>query len=421
MSPQDFRHSSFHGRIGIARADITPPVGIYSRNWGAAKHDTAESIHRPLTLTAMTLTPMTGGVPLIFIDADLGWWKTPQTFHKFRQRLLEAVSLDTAQLIFALSHTHAGPPLMEPDESLPGSDLLRMWMEQLFQSTVDAINESLASQFEATLDWHQGRCGLAKVRDLPDPDTTKNRVVCGYNPAGEPDDTLLVGRITDMTGQIRGTLVNYACHPTTLAWDNKSISPDYVGAMRATIQDATNAPAVFMLGVCGELAPRYQYVGDPEVADRHGQQLGHAALATLYDMEPARTQLAYIHTVESGAPLAVWQHEPCVHRIARDANCRRTPFERMAIRRRTRTATPVLHRSSDRRTPSPQTRHSPQRRQWINLQPGNLRMATRRRRACWQLLRTIFDPATGTSPSISPTNHSVHESYQWFDRLPAAS
>jgi hypothetical protein len=307
----NFRHSSFHGRIGIARADITPPVGIYSRNWGAAKHDTAESIHRPLTLTAMTLTPMTGGVPLIFIDADLGWWKTPQTFHKFRQRLLEAVSLDTAQLIFALSHTHAGPPLMEPDESLPGSDLLRMWMEQLFQSTVDAINESLASQFEATLDWHQGRCGLAKVRDLPDPDTTKNRVVCGYNPAGEPDDTLLVGRITDMTGQIRGTLVNYACHPTTLAWDNKSISPDYVGAMRATIQDATNAPAVFMLGVCGELAPRYQYVGDPEVADRHGQQLGHAALATLYDMEPARTQLAYIHTVESGAPLAVWQHEPC--------------------------------------------------------------------------------------------------------------
>ena len=66
-----------------------------------------------------------------------------------------------------------------------------------------------------------------------------------------------------------------------------------------------------MRGVCGELAPRYQYVGDPEVADRHGQQLGHAALATLYDMEPARTQLAYIHTVESGAPLAVWQHEPC--------------------------------------------------------------------------------------------------------------
>lgn len=66
-----------------------------------------------------------------------------------------------------------------------------------------------------------------------------------------------------------------------------------------------------MLGACGDLAPRYQYVGDPEVADRHGRQLGYAALATLSDMEPAGTQLAYNTTVESGAPLAVWQHQPC--------------------------------------------------------------------------------------------------------------
>ena len=311
MQPVDFRHSSFHGRIGITRADLTPPVGVYSRNWGAAKHDVAESIHRPLTLTAVTLAPLTGNPTLVLIDADLGWWKTPQTFHDFQQRLLEAISLDSKHVIFALSHTHAGPPLMEPDDSLPGSDLLCTWMDHFFQVTIDAIKESLASQFEATLDWHQGRCGLAKVRDLPDPDTTRNRVVCGYNPAGKPDDTLLVGRITDMTGRIRGTLVNYACHPTTLAWDNKAISPDYVGAMRTTIQDATDAPAIFMLGVCGELAPRYQYVGDPEIADRHGRQLGHAALATLYDMEPAGTQLAYNNTVESGAPLAVWKHEPC--------------------------------------------------------------------------------------------------------------
>ena len=186
MSPLDFRHSSIHGRIGIARIDITPPIGVYSRNWGAAKHDVAEVIHRPLMLTAVTLTPLNGGTTLILVDADLGWWKTPQTFQNFQKRLLELMQLDSAQLIFALSHTHSGPPLMEPDDSLPGSDLLRTWMENLFQATVDAIKESLALQFDATLDWHQGRCGLAKVRDLPDPDTTKNRVVCGYNPAGAP-------------------------------------------------------------------------------------------------------------------------------------------------------------------------------------------------------------------------------------------
>ena len=64
------QHPGFKGRIGIARDDITPPVGIYSRNWGAAKQDTADSIHRQLTLTALTIASSSGGDPLVLIEAD---------------------------------------------------------------------------------------------------------------------------------------------------------------------------------------------------------------------------------------------------------------------------------------------------------------------------------------------------------------
>ncbi len=310
VSMSGFQQNSFYGRIGVARNDITPPVGVYARNWGAARHDVAESVHRPLTLTVLTLASEAGSAPLVFIDADLGWWKTPATFERFQSRLLEATSLQPENVIFALSHTHAGPPLMEADDSLPGSDLLQVWMEQMFETTVTTIRSSLASQFDGTLDWHTGRCGLATVRDLPEPSAAGSRIVCGYNPDETADDTLLLGRVTDSTGTVRATLVNYACHPTTLAWDNTAISPDYVGAMRETMQQATGAPALFLLGACGELAPRFQYVADTAVADRHGRQLAFAALATLNDMEPAGTRLAYSATVESGAPLAVWKHQP---------------------------------------------------------------------------------------------------------------
>ena len=93
-NPPSFSHDSFCGRIGIARVDITPPVGVYSRNWGAAKHDVAASIHRPLTLTALTLAPLTDGPPQVFVDADLGWWKTPQLYTRFSARLLETLSLE---------------------------------------------------------------------------------------------------------------------------------------------------------------------------------------------------------------------------------------------------------------------------------------------------------------------------------------
>ena len=42
-------------RAGLARADITPPVGIYNRMWGAALHDRATGVHRPLLATALWL------------------------------------------------------------------------------------------------------------------------------------------------------------------------------------------------------------------------------------------------------------------------------------------------------------------------------------------------------------------------------
>jgi hypothetical protein len=182
-------------------------------------------------------------------------------------------------------------------------------MKNLVTATITTIRQALDTPFDGIVDWHHGRCGLATVRDLPDPDPKKERIISGYHPDGTPDDTLLLGRITDSSGQVRATLVNYACHPTTLAWENSAISPDYVGAMRESIQESTGAPALFLLGACGDLAPRHQYVEDTGIADQHGRQLGFAALATLQGMEPAGTRLTFAETVESGAPLAVWNHE----------------------------------------------------------------------------------------------------------------
>ncbi|MBG89158.1 MAG: alkaline ceramidase [Verrucomicrobiales bacterium] len=321
----EFSHPSFRGRIGVARVDITPPIGIYARNWGAAKHDIANSIHRPLTLTAMVLSSAQDEGPLVIVDADLGWWKSPETARRFRSMILEEFALPEPNLIVALSHTHSGPPLMEPDDDLPGSDLLQTWKSDLDKKTIKAIRKAMDSQIECVLDWHTGRCGLATVRDLSDPNPDNDQIICGFNPDEQADDTLLLGRVTDTEGKIRATLVNYACHPTTLAWDNTAISPDYVGAMRDTIQQATEAPALFLLGACGELSPRHQYVGDTEVADRHGRQLAHAALGTLSDMEPSGTSLQFSETVESGAPLAVWKHE--VRELKTRLEARSVPVE----------------------------------------------------------------------------------------------
>lgn len=309
-TPAPFAHPGFSGLIGCARGDITPPAGIYSRCWGAAAHDVAEGIHRPLRLAALTIQSKAEDSPLVLIAADLGWWQNLDDEWLVRGGVIEALSLDPSRVMLALSHTHSGPVLAREYADRKGGELIVPYLDKLRQTAITVVRATLAARAPATLEWNHGKCSLATNRDLPDPE--RARIVCGFNPERGADDTLLVGRVTSDDGKILGTIVNYACHPTTLAWDNRLISPDYVGAMREVIESRTGgAPCLFLQGASGELSPREQYVGDTAVADAHGRHLGFAVLAALAGMLPARTRLAYAGTVESGAPLALWKRETC--------------------------------------------------------------------------------------------------------------
>lgn len=304
-------HSAFIGSVGLARADITPPVGIFCRNWGAALHDTAQGIHRPLFLTVLAIRDAVGGPPLVLLDADLGWWASIPYERTFRARVRSALGVAEERLLSCVTHTHSGPPLSAPDPHWQGGDLLAAYLTRLEGMMVETARRALAACEPATIEWHHGRCELASNRDLPDPTPPAGpRLVCGFNPATPADDTLVVGRITAAAGTTLGVIANYACHPTTLAWDNDLVSPDYVGEMRHTIEQGGAGLGLFLQGASGELAPRYQYVGDPAVADRHGRALGHVVLATVQSMEPPGQRLVFDRVVESGAPLASWRREP---------------------------------------------------------------------------------------------------------------
>ena len=108
------QHPGFEGRIGVARCDITPPVGIYSRMWGSAEHDVAEGVHRALTATVLTFAPSNGGDPLVLVQLDLGWWRRADDEEFVRAAVLEELALDKTRLAIALSHSHAGPRHRRP-------------------------------------------------------------------------------------------------------------------------------------------------------------------------------------------------------------------------------------------------------------------------------------------------------------------
>ncbi len=305
----EVRQGAFGGRIGVARRDMTPPPGIYARMWGCAAHDVAEGIHRPLYATALTFQEAEGAEPLVLLSLDLGWWIAAEDEWFLRGYLSAELKLATARLMVHLVHTHSGPSVSLQYADRPGGSLIRPYLEAVRAAATVAAREALAAARPATLQWTTGRCDLACNRDLPEPGGT--RVLCGFNPQPPADDAVLVGRVSDEQGKCLATVVNYACHPTTLGGGNRLISPDYVGAMRETVEQASGgAPCLFLLGAAGELGPRRGYDDRTAVADANGRQLGYAALSALEGMLPPGQALRFAAAVESGATLATWRETP---------------------------------------------------------------------------------------------------------------
>jgi hypothetical protein len=297
--------------FGLARCDVTPPVGIYHRTWGAATHDRATGVHRPLTATALVFrapdVPASCQTEQVLVAVDLCLLSAVEM-----DTLIEAVctqaELAREQLVITFSHTHSAGLMGRERLMLPGGELILPYLERLTAAIANIVQEARRSVRPVTITYGAGRCPLAGHRDYWD--EASGQFVCGYNPDGPADDTVLVARITDTASRPVASVVNYACHPTTLAWQNTLLSPDFPGSMREVVEQATGAPCVFLQGASGDLGPREGYVGEPAVADRNGRQLGYAALAALEALPPPGTRFRYTGPVISGATLGTWAHVP---------------------------------------------------------------------------------------------------------------
>jgi len=308
LSDLVIRHSEFKGEIGVARADITPPDGIYSRSWGSAKHDAAEGIHRPLFVTSMFLRGGDPRIELYLVCFDLGWWYDIAHEMQIRERILKDAGISNEQLITHMGHTHSGPITNLQNLERQGGHLIPSYRDKIVEGAVKVIRESRANAQAAVASWADGRCNLARNRDLV---LDSETFLCSVNPDGPSDDTVMVGRVTDAKGKIIATMVNYACHPVSLGGGNKMISPDYYGAMREVVErDTGGAPCLFFHGASGDMTPLRSYEADTAIADQNGRQLGYAALSTLTGMLPPEQELAFDRIEDSGARLGRWSLRP---------------------------------------------------------------------------------------------------------------
>src|SRR5262249_44659821 len=91
-------------QFGLARPAVTPPVGSSHRMWGAATHDRAPGVHRPLTATAVAFRPPDGPPTpateqvLVAVDLCLLW---DGEMNALREAVCRGAGLAPEQLVVA--------------------------------------------------------------------------------------------------------------------------------------------------------------------------------------------------------------------------------------------------------------------------------------------------------------------------------
>ena len=89
------------------------------------------------------------------------------------------------------------------------------------------------------------------------------------------------------------------------------VTPDYPGVAKRVVEEATGATCLFLQGAAGDVGPvRGVARHGLDEYERLGAILGHEASRVWWELEIPPRKERYITTLESGAPLAVYEEEP---------------------------------------------------------------------------------------------------------------
>lgn len=289
---------------GVARADITPPVGIPQMNWGAQTHVQAEGID-PAGMVATALVVSDGKQKFALVDVDA---LLPSPMATAIERASAATGIPAGHIRLGVTHTHAGP-FLNREKGPVGYDLTQFQegFDRYWGITVDKIVGAIIEANSRLEPVHVGGAkgyGTINVNRRIRP-ASGNPPAVGRNPEGLVDRDLIVARIDKADGSPLAVLVNFQCHGTVMAWDNKVISPDWPGMMRRVVEQAfPGAHAMFFQGAAGNQGPIEGFTGDVGVAHRLGRILGHQAAAIAMQTDTVKRTPQFEGFVESTAFIA---------------------------------------------------------------------------------------------------------------------
>lgn len=289
---------------GTGRCDITPAPGTPQGGWGAQVHTRGIAADMPMLATALALSD--GASTFLLIEADAIGFDQEWT-----ARIVDVVEKLTAvprnNIRFSCSHTHSGPNTFRLGNISVGLDMVMDYLESLPHRIAAAAWQSLQQMQPVYTGTTVGKCFINRNRRVRTP---SGEVVVGVNDEAPSDPTLGVTRFDREDGSALATILNYACHPTTVGWQSDRFTPDFPGPARAIVEQQLGGHCLFLQGAAGDLGPRRGFTGDLAVYRHLGQELGLAAASLARSIDPLAHRAELQSVMPSGANIAQYIYVP---------------------------------------------------------------------------------------------------------------
>lgn len=263
-------------RAGVGREKITPTDALWMTGYASRDHP-AEGTSQDLWVKALAISDSAGN-RAVLLTLDL-CGVTREISDRVALEIMRRYGLPRSAVMTNVSHTHCSPWLegsiaglrIFPPDGVKKATVYRAALES---KMIAAAAHALDSMTPAALAWgeDQATFGINR-RENAEKDVAARRAAGTLK--GPSDPRVPVLAIYDAaSGSLRGLLLSYACHNTTLSiyqWHG-----DYAGSAQAELERRHPGATVMFTSGCGaDINPNPR--GTVELAEQHGRALADAA------------------------------------------------------------------------------------------------------------------------------------------------
>ncbi|MEO6909207.1 MAG: hypothetical protein ABI210_15080 [Abditibacteriaceae bacterium] len=236
-------------QVGIARRDITPPLGTELFGYPAARH--GHVINDALNATALVLKSEDCVACIVSLDLAI---IDEEEVAAIRAEVEKATGIASENITLCATHTHSGPVTIHCwgwGEKNPE------YLTSLCAHVTDAVIEAQRTLQAARVGIGVAPSDVGVNRRVVQSDGSVGLPVSGhrgFNEFGPHDRDLTVVRFEGKNGPL-ASIVHLGVHATSRG-EEPSISRDWPGVMMDRVESLTGAPVLFINGAFGDVAPR---------------------------------------------------------------------------------------------------------------------------------------------------------------------